>query len=116
MHVMSHTPDPVISVIIDADGAIPVLGSMYSLTCNIAGAERLNGTVAFQWFKNGMAVPDHTLRNLSFSSLTISDAEIYTCQITVISSLLMAPLIANSSIEIALICKAYQLFTAFSSY
>ena len=107
--IISYNPDPVISVIIDADGAIPVLGSMYFLTCNFVGAERLNGTVAYQWFKNGMTVSDHTLRNLSFSSLTIYDAGIYTCQITVISSLLMGPLVANSSVEIVQICKAVSI-------
>lgn len=108
MDICKLNPDPNISVIIDADGAIPVLGFMYSLTCNIARVERLNGTVyvAYQWFKNRMTVSDLTLRNLSFTSLTIYDVGIYTCQITVISSILTGPLVANSSVENVRICKA----------
>lgn len=84
-----------------------MLGSTYSLTCNIAGAERLtDAMVAYQWFKNGVMVPDHMLRNLSFSSLTFSDAGVYACQAIIMSNLLRGHVVANTSVEIALICKA----------
>ena len=60
--------------------ATPALGQSYSLTCEVSGA---SGPVsAYQWRKDG-AVLSETGQTLSFSSLTLSDAGQYTCQVSV---------------------------------
>ena len=57
---------------------------MFSLTCTVTGAERLTDSViTYQWFKDGEVVSGQTMETLSFS-----DAGSYTCQATVMSSLL----------------------------
>ena len=88
-----HT-DPTITstVSIASNVATPMVGSMYFLNCTITGADRLtNPMVFYGWFKNGiyMEVSDQTMETLSFSSLTFSDAGRYSCQATVMSSLLL---------------------------
>ena len=61
--------------------------SDYSLICNVIGAE--NPTVTYQWTKNnGTQIQIQVGANsntLSFSSLRLSDAGLYTCQATVSS-------------------------------
>ena len=84
-----------------------MVGSLYSLTCAVTGAERLSDAmVTYQWFKNGVAVPDQTTATLSFS-LTFSDAGRYICQATVSSSLLSGPITRNNAntIDIILTCR-----------
>ena len=95
----SCLPDPTIIISINAGASTGALifGSMYSLTCNVSGAERLtDAMVTYQWFRNGVVVSGQTMANLSFSSLTFSNAGRYICEATVTSSLLSAP-ITNTS-------------------
>ena len=76
-----------------------MVGSVYSLTCTVTGAERLTDAgamVTYQWLKNGAVVSDQTMATLSFSPLTFSDAGRYTCQMTITSSLLRVPDISHS--------------------
>jgi hypothetical protein len=96
--------------VVPSSVATPMVGSMYSLTCNITGAERLadhDAMVTYQWFKNGAVVSRQTMATLSFSPLTPSDAGNYTCRATVTSSLLSDPIISasNTSNLIVLACK-----------
>ena len=75
-----------------------MVGSMYSLTCTVTGAERLTGAMmTYQWFKSGDILLNETMATLSFQSLVISDAGGYTCQATVTSSVLGAPISSNST-------------------
>ena len=88
-----------------------MVGSMYSLTCTVTGAERLmdaGAMVTYQWLKNGAVISGQTMATLSFQSLVISNAENYTCQATVTSSLLNAPISTNSAntLPITLSCKS----------
>ena len=93
-----------VTVIVASDSAM--VGSMYSLTCTITGAERLtDAVVTYQWRKNGTVVSDQQMATLSFSSLIISDAGNYTCQATVTSILLSNPIINTSSSSVVLACK-----------
>ena len=99
-----HT-DPIISGSIDSSEATPTAGSVYFLTCIVTGAERLtDAMVTYQWLKDGNIISDQRMRNLSFSSLAISDAGSYTCQATVTSNLLSAPITINHSTEIVFTC------------
>ena len=87
----SHFPssDPTITVSVDVGGATPIVGEVYSLTCTITGAEGLTGsTITYQWLKDGGVVSGQTVETLSFTFLTFSDAGGYTCEATVMSSLL----------------------------
>ena len=102
------SPYPAISVSVDAGVATPTVGAMYSLTCTVTGAERLTGsTITYQWFKDGVVVSDQTMETLSFSSLIFFDAGGYTCEATVMSSLLSSPITTtiSSSVDITLTCK-----------
>ena len=102
--------DANITVSVTADIATLIAGSVYSLTCNVTGAERLtDSTTNYQWFKNGEVLSGQTMETLSFTSLSFSDAGGYTCQVTVMSSLLMisGPITMNSTntVEVRLTCK-----------
>ena len=86
-----------------------MVGSMYSLTCTVTGAGRLiDAMVTYQWIKNGDMLLNETMVTLSFQSLVISDAGSYTCQATVTSSLLSAPISSNSNnaVDVTLTCKS----------
>ena len=100
-------PDPSITVRVDADVATPLAGSMYSLTCTVTGADRLTGsTITYQWFKDDVMVPAQTMETFSFTSLFFSDAGRYTCQATVMSSLLSGPITTNNSVDVTLTCES----------
>ena len=82
---------------------------MYSLTCTVTGAERLTGsTITYQWFKDGVVVSDQTMETLSFTPLTFSDAGGYTCEATIMSSLLSGPITTtrSSPVDVTLICES----------
>ena len=97
----SHSVQSIMVIVINntnTDVATPMAGSMYSLTCNVTGAETLSGVnKTYQWFKDGVLVSGQTMETLSFNPLSFSDAGRYTCQATVTSSLLSGPITANSS-------------------
>jgi hypothetical protein len=84
--VMSNFPcslifDLATSVNVQITGSVatPALGQSYSLTCEVSGA---SGPVsAYQWRKDGTVLSE-TGPTLSFSSLSLSDAGQYTCQVS----------------------------------
>jgi hypothetical protein len=85
-----------------------MVGSMYSLTCTVTGAEQLtDAIVIYRWLKNGAVVSVQTMATLSFSPLITSDAGGYACQATISSSLLSTPLTttASNSVDVQLICR-----------
>ena len=72
--------------------------SVASLTCTVTGAERLtNSSITYQWFKDGVMVSGQTRKTLSFTPLSFSDAGGYTCQATLMSSLLSGPITTSIS-------------------
>ena len=119
MLILVLSLDPAISVSVDAGIATPTVGAMYSLTCAVTGAERLTGsTITYQWFKDGVMVSDQTMEILFFASLTFSDAGGYTCEATVMSSLLSDPITSprSSPVDIILTCKpGYTSFVELST-
>ena len=101
--------DPLITVGVSSSVTTPMVGSMYSLTCTVAGAERLtDAMVTYQWFKNNVEVSGQTMATLSFSPLTFSDAGSYTCEATVASSLLSTPITTDTSnsLGVQLTCRS----------
>ena len=118
-HTSSHLhTDPTITVSITSSAAAPIVGSVYSLTCAVTGAERLtDAMVTYTWSKNDALLSGQTMATLSFSSLTFSDAGSYTCQATVSSSLLGGPIspVSASPVSINPMCELYQsLYSTFA--
>ena len=105
--MFSNPPYPTISVSIDDGGVVPVVGSVYSLSCSVSGAERLlDAAVAYHWLKDGSMVLNWTTDIISFNFLTFSDAGCYACQITISSTFISDPIaILNvDPLSIELIC------------
>ena len=93
-HFPPSSPAPVIIAMVS--GGTPTVGESYSLTCTVTGADRLNPTITYQWFKNNTVVSGETQSTLSISSLSLSDAGQYRCDVTV-SSTLLSQSITNMS-------------------
>ena len=91
---LPSSPAPIITAMVS--GGTPTVGESYSLTCTVTGADRLNTTIAYQWFKDNTMVSNETQSTLSFSSLSLSDAGQYRCDVTV-SSTLLSQSITNMS-------------------
>ena len=85
-HFVPSSPEPVITAMVS--GGTPTVGESYSLTCTVTGADRLNPTITYQWFKDNTVVSGETQSTLSFSSLSLSHAGQYRCDVTVSSTLL----------------------------
>ena len=83
---LPYSPEPVITAMFS--GATPTIGESYSLTCTATGADQLNPTIIYQWFKDNTVVSDETQSTLSFSSLSLSNTGQYRCDVTVSSTLL----------------------------
>jgi hypothetical protein len=69
----------------DCGGTI-VAGKNCTLVCSVSGIGSSNPTIAYQWTKNNGSAPIQVGGNsnmLVFSSLRLSDAGQYTCQVTV---------------------------------
>ena len=73
--------------------------SGYSLTCDVTGDENLSSTRTYQWTRdNGtMTQVGTNSKTLSFSSLSLSNAGRYTCNVTVSSLYLNSNVMALSS-------------------
>ena len=80
----------------------PTAGQNYTLTCNIHGIEGLNLTLAYLWTKNNNThtsqVVEANSSTLSFSSLRLSHAGDYTCEVVVNSHLLTSDVTLTSHI------------------
>ena len=79
---------PTLLVNITSKGSIITGGQAFSLKCTISGVEALNPILTYQWIKSNstgrMQVGSNT-STLSFSSLRLSDAGQYSCQVIVSS-------------------------------
>ena len=87
MFILIYTAVPTLSSEIRSNGVI-LPGKDFSLNCAISGAESLNPILTYQWIKNngsGRIQVGSNMGSLSFSSLRLSDAGQYSCQVTVSS-------------------------------
>ena len=112
-HYVFSSPAPTITVRVTSSVATPVVGSMYSLTCTVTGAEGLtDAMVTYQWCKNGAVVSGQIMATLSFSSLSSSNAGSYTCEATVTSSLLSGPITTapSNSLSVQPTCRFFLNF------
>ena len=69
-----------------------------TLSCDISGTDNLNPTITYRWTRNGdpVTVPDSSSNTFNFSPLRLSQAGVYTCHVTVSSSLLNQNSIADA--------------------
>ena len=60
-------------------------GQSYTLTCTFIGSltNAVNVGITYQWKKDGAVMPSKTESTLTFSSIKLSDAGRYTCEVTV---------------------------------
>ena len=111
-HFLPSSPVPVITAMVS--GGTPTVGESYSLTCTVTGADRLNPTITYQWFKDNTVVSGETQSTLSFSSLSLSDAEQYRCDVTVSSTLLSGSISKMSNTQdLTLQSKCIQYYSCF---
>ena len=96
-HFLPSSTAPVITAMVS--GGTPIVGESYSLTCTVTGADQLNPTITYQWFKDNTVVSGETQSTLSFSSLSLSDAGQYRCDVTVSSTLLSQPITKMSNTQ-----------------
>ena len=77
------------------------VSDQYTLNCTalITEASRLNPTITYQWFKNNTVVSGETQSTLFFSSLSLSAAGEYRCDVTVSSTLLSQSITAMSNTQ-----------------
>ncbi len=76
----------IILVHINDCGGIIVAGQNCTLVCSVSGIGSSNPTITYRWIKNNGTAPIQVGGNsnmLVFSSLRLSDAGQYTCQVTV---------------------------------
>ena len=65
-----------------ADSGIPTVGKNYTLICSVSGAEKLNPTIIYGWYKNTDS-QTQLGTTLFFQSFTLSDAGRYTCNVSI---------------------------------
>ena len=59
----------------------PTVGQSHTLTCRVYGTD--SPVTAYQWMKDGTLLSNEIQETLSFSSIMLSDAGEYTCEVTV---------------------------------
>ena len=96
-----HIAVPTLSVNITSKGNVISGGQAFSLKCMISGAEALNSILTYQWTKSNstgrMQVVGSNTSTFSFSSLRLSDAGQYSCQVIVRSRYLRDALNVTSA-------------------
>ena len=85
-HFLPSSPVPVITAVVS--GGTPTVGESYSLTCTVTGADRLNPTITYQWFKDNTMVSGETQSTLS---LLFSSSVCLMLGSTDVTSLLVLP-------------------------
>lgn len=82
----------------------PTVGQSYTLTCRIYGTD--SPVTAYRWMKDGTLLSNEAQESISFSSIMLSDAGQYTCEVTVES-------IKYSTVEeITITSKVYYSYIA----
>ena len=80
------------------NGAVPIAGEYYNLTCNVFGADRLNPVITYQWRKSGDSSRIGTNSStLLFAPVRVSNMGNYSCTVTVASNYLLRNITAVKS-------------------
>ena len=82
MHGIALSLLALVSVQINGSTPIsPTVGQSYTLTCRVHGTD--SHVTAYKWMKDGNLLSNELQATLSFSSIMLSDAGQYTCEVTV---------------------------------
>lgn len=106
MHILY--PSPAITVEAFPPRDPPTAGQSYSLVCTVNGADSLNATITYQWFKTNPSQTQLGINShiLTFDPLVVSDAGHYSCEVIVSSDRLSRDItITSSRYEIRFSCK-----------
>ena len=71
---------PLTSIEISDGGVTPTVGGTYTITCSVSGVN----ITTYQWKKDGVMLYEKG-PTISFSSLNLSDAGLYTCAVALCS-------------------------------
>ena len=108
-HFLPSSPEPVITAMVS--GGTPTVGESYSLTCTVTGADRLNPTITYQWFKDNTVVSGETQSTLSLSSLGLSVGQ-YRCDV-VVGSIRLSQVLTSQSSDLRVESKPYNTCSCF---
>lgn len=73
----------IVSVTIIGNGGPPVVGQSYNLTCSVSQSESTSSVTSYQWKKEGEPLNNKADETLVFSSLHLSHAGNYTCEVPI---------------------------------
>ena len=90
---MTIPPNTAPTVTANITGVTPIAGHSYTMVCSVNGADNLNATIEHEWRDQSSTSIGHSY-NLTFNSLSLSDAGWYTCKATITSSYLVEQIIA----------------------
>ena len=71
-------------VSVQINGSVPTnltVGESYTLTCHVHGTD--NAVTAYRWMKDDTLLSNEMQATLFFSSIRLSDAGKYTCEVTI---------------------------------
>ena len=87
---------PTVTANITERGVIPNGGHSYTLTCSVNGTDNLNATIDYEWQDQSSTSIGYS-NNLTFNSLSLSDAGQYTCKVTITSSYLVEQILTTGT-------------------
>ena len=94
-----------INVTITSPTELPTLGLSYFLVCTVTGADNHTVDITYQWFKEAretVAQVGMDSSRLDLQSLSLSDVGLYTCVVTV-STTLLSENVQSTSMAVELI-------------
>lgn len=89
-------------------GSGAIEGRDYTLTCGVSGDEMLGGDHSYKWTSGENSQVLGTNMAFTFQPTLEDDGEMYHCEVTVSSSLLISPIHGSNSKTISVLGEFYQ--------
>ena len=81
-------------------GRVVKFDESLTLHCAISGVNNLHGNITFQWRGPNRTILESTSPQLELSTVSFSDAGIYTCTATVSSAYLNENILENDTVSV----------------